>query len=71
VVAILCYVGSQANGESWKRVEAALLYAAIDREGSFLVNNKGTTYIGIGMGWGCTWYSSCGTVQVQQIMSKV
>jgi len=49
---VLCY-GSQANGESWKRVEAALLYAATDREGNFLVN-KGTTYIGIGMGWGCT-----------------
>jgi hypothetical protein len=48
----VCFVSSQANGESWKRIEAILLYVAADIAGNFLVN-KGP-HIGMGCSWGCT-----------------
>jgi hypothetical protein len=49
---VVCFVSSQANGESWKRIEAILLYVAADIAGNFLVN-KGP-HIGMGCSWGCT-----------------
>jgi hypothetical protein len=52
VVVIVCFVSSQANGESWKRIEAILLYVAADIAGYFLAN-KGP-HIGMGCSWGCT-----------------